>query len=398
MMQLFKQRPVFSIPILTFLVFVSFFCIGLTLAQNKPLWNDELYTQIHSVERFTVWETIRGDLEEGNSTPLFYLIQKGFCWFAQYKIPFKWTGAAYVNEPYGQIILRLNPIFFTSFMVALIFYFFARYYSLGCGLYSLLISLGCFIFWTYWAEARQYAQWMFFTTAHTLLLLRYIQTEKGGRGCWKGIALVHFALSVTVVFGLVQVLIATFFMFICGERDWRHYVVLTIIPISICVFYYFHTSPFYFWFTSPPISMIYANIPQEWLVLIIVYVFYICIHTFQTLKGKRQGIRACIKSIWQERSFIYVSLLVIMAGFALLGYFKLIEVTDRGRFAVVWRYFVFLAPVGVITVVLISIDLMRSFQKYKWIQLNIIIVLGGTLLLRLIKTFYDIYALALYIT
>jgi uncharacterized membrane protein len=170
---MFRMKP---IHILTVTVFLALLAVGFWLSTHKPVWNDEIYSQRHIIERMNYGELIGFKITEGNSTPLFYVLQKAFAESLDYQFPaynYEWH---YVDLP-SQIILRILPNLFMSMSLAMMFFYFARYYSLWQGIYALILALSSVMVWVYWAEARPYAMWMFFTTAQMLLLLSRLRAE-----------------------------------------------------------------------------------------------------------------------------------------------------------------------------------------------------------------------------
>ena len=197
--------------LVSFLIFL--FCSGLGFyrAQHKPLWVDEIFSQIASVNRSYVDILLCRRTAEGTVTPLFYLIQKVICDLSHYSLPEQWeTGHWDVADPRSQIILRLSSIFFMSLSIAVIFYFFTRFYSSLTGVYSFLVSLSSYMVWAYWAEARPYAHWVFFSTLQSLIFLMLSQGQGERRTLWNALIIVHFLLVLTVIFSLLQVAIVSF--------------------------------------------------------------------------------------------------------------------------------------------------------------------------------------------
>src|SRR3989338_7702020 len=126
---------------LTVCLGLGLFFIGIFLSQRKSLWNDELYTQTISVERPSYRDIVEGHLGEGNNFPLFYLIQKAVCDLAGYRLGDKWHNEWQLSEPRGQVTLRISSNFFMSLSLAALFYFFSNTFSIGVGIYALLVAL-----------------------------------------------------------------------------------------------------------------------------------------------------------------------------------------------------------------------------------------------------------------
>ena len=229
-------------------LFLLFLSTGNYLAQRKPLWNDEIYTQVRTLDRLSYQDILLNRMTEGNNCPLFYLIQKGICDAFHYKFPFVWDGEWYVGDLPSQMILRIGSNVFMALSLTAVFYFFARYYSGLAGFYSLFISMSSFMVWAYFAEARPYALWFFLTTLQSLLFLRATVPSR----IWRWLAVVHLFLALTITFSAVQILIVSGLLWFLREKDWKRYVFLTGIPISVCFFYYWCSPHFKFFFLETP--------------------------------------------------------------------------------------------------------------------------------------------------
>ena len=92
---------------------------GFLMAQNKPLWNDEMFTLIANVNGQTYGSILLGKVSEGNVAPLFYWIQKAICDLAHYSVPSQWIKGEWgFRDPYSEILLRIQPVFWMSLSVA----------------------------------------------------------------------------------------------------------------------------------------------------------------------------------------------------------------------------------------------------------------------------------------
>src|SRR6185295_844334 len=113
-------------------------CLGLghELSLRRPLWNDEIYTQTTVIDPRLYSDIIFFRIKklEGNSCPLFYVIQKGISDLFQYHFPLSWEHEWSVAEEGSQVIMRLSSNLFMSLSIALLVYFFARYYSWAAGI------------------------------------------------------------------------------------------------------------------------------------------------------------------------------------------------------------------------------------------------------------------------
>lgn len=90
MKKLFENRPY----VISFagLVLLSALSFGYFLSTHKPLENDELFTQIHSVEGLSYRSILTMKIPEGNVSPLFYLTQKVFLDVIHFRLPLHGMG------------------------------------------------------------------------------------------------------------------------------------------------------------------------------------------------------------------------------------------------------------------------------------------------------------------
>ncbi len=361
---------------------VLLFLEGLS-AQNKMLWNDELYSQIQSIEKLSYGEIVQGKIPEGNNSPLFYILQKGICDVMKYRLPFVWKGEWGVAEPQAQILLRLWPNVFMSLAATAIFYVFAAEYSFLPGIYALLTAVFTEMFFTYGAEARPYALWICLTTFQVVYFLRLILCRKGAnkksgeREYWRALGIVNILLSLTAVFGSVQAFIVSLLLFVFYRPKLSQYVFLLFVPLFSGFYYFLHAPQYVFGLPAKPLFLIYENIPVDRFIFIcccgIVFLGY-CMwrKTF-----KDGGV------IWR------LAALMILSCAAALGIMKGLSLTaDPGwqPFEVSSRYFVFLAPVGIVAAVIFLLELLRIFRGNVWMTVNLMIIGAGFLILRILQS------------
>ena len=72
------------------IVLLFLFGIGFGLCKYRPLWNDEIYTQMASVSGHSYSQIWLGHVGEGSSSPLFYVMQKAICGMLKYSTPEQW--------------------------------------------------------------------------------------------------------------------------------------------------------------------------------------------------------------------------------------------------------------------------------------------------------------------
>lgn len=355
---------------------------GLWLAKVKTLWNDEIYTQIYTVEPSSYIDILTLCFEEGNSCPLFYLFQKAVVDISRYPFPKEWTRQW---DTASRMLLRLPANIFMTLSVVLIFYFFARYYSWVLGGYALLVSLSSYMIIIFWAEARPYALWVFLTTAQSLLFLKMMREEGEKVSTIRSLIAVHLLLSFSVVFSMIQIAVVSFLLWIWKVRDLKQYVWLTALPVGICLFYFFHSPKFQFWFLEPPSLLIFASIPKDRMLILGGYVVLL-LGSFAQRKVKRLKLYAQDAS-WDGARYLALTSLMLLAACVLMAVFKLREVSPEQGFQISNRYLIYLAPVGSIAVTLFSRDMVKAFKGKIWLQGVVVLGLAALLILRISRTY-----------
>jgi hypothetical protein len=342
------------------LVFIACFCAGLWVARHRPLWNDEYYSEVSSIHNTSYAQQLAGQVGEGGNAPLFYVLQKFFLQAIHYQVPAGWLQGHWSNDKASQIILRINPIFFMSLSVALVFYYFCRNYSLWIGLYSLFITISSYMFWAYWAEARPYALIVFLTTAQSVILLNKIRDPQADKG-WVALAVTNILLGLTTILSLGQIAAVSVLWWVLSERDWRKYVFITLLPAAIIMFYYMRAPkyPFYFGDLTPE-QLIRDNIPRQY--FDILFFFLVSLFFFRAQ---------------QQTSAMYFifTILVLAATGVLLGLFALHAKPGVG-FPITSRYFIYLMPIGVMAATASSVSLVQALQRHRPIQYVVIGVVG----------------------
>ena len=358
-------------------IFVFGFCfyLGLNLAARKPLWNDELYTQLATVSVKSYPELLLGRSSEGNITPLFYVIQKAVCDVAHYQAPLAWVkGQWRFQDYYSQILLRLAPIFFMALALALIFYYFARYYSFALGIYSLFISLSSFMVWSYWAEARPYALWFFLTSVQSIIFLLIVRAQGEQKLNWTMLQIVHFLLALSNVLSVIQISVVALLLWCNGHREWRRYVWLLVVPLSICFFYYTYSPKYKFWFKEGPLQLIAASMPKDRLFIIFAFAAYVWKNKFFADRILREAV-----------SYLFFTVLMVMGFLGVCLMFKLTNGTGHEGFQISNRYFIALAPIGIMAVTLFSNYLVVAVPN-KIMRMGLVILIGCWVGMRLFKS------------
>lgn len=361
------------------LLFLSCFYFGLRLAEHKSLWNDEIYSQIASVSGPSYSNLLLGRIGEGNTCPLFYSIQKIICDLWQYKTPDLW----HYQNVFDRIILRLNPVFFMSASIMCIFFYFSWFYSLVTGAYSLFITFSSYMVWVYWAEARPYGLWFFFTTLQSLFFIYLLRHTELNRRAWAGLVAIHFFLSLTVIFSIAQILIVSGLVWILKERDWKKYIFLAFIPGSIALFYYLQAPQYQFWFDLTSEQLIRDCFSRDRFYILFIFVFFLSIYFLAQKTGFPKSFPD--KSLLEGFSCFLLTVLMLLAAFSVLILFKMKASPLKEGFPISSRYFIYLTPIGIISTVSLSMNIFQALSRNRWIQMLVFSGMGYLIIHRFFK-------------
>lgn len=370
-------------------LFVLLLALGFWQAFHKPLWIDEHFGLISSVERLSYGDILLGRMREGNNSPLFFLIQKGICDVAGYEPPAPWLNGDWDYQDVGsQILTRVNPVFFMSLSVALIFYYFSRTFGLWPGVYSLAVSLSSFMVWTHWAEARPYALWVFLTTVQSLIFLRIVGQSENARKAWLGLALVHFLLSLTIFISIVQIVVVSSLVWFLSERDWRKYVLILVVPMGVAVTYHLSALKLAFWFAEGPWALIGASIPLDRLLIVVMFGVYFALAYFCPKSALFTKLSIRSMGPQEKRTaggYLGFVLLMLLGFLAVLMKLKMGESPNHQGFQISNRYFIPMTPIGIFATTLFSIYLVKASSK-RTLRGAIFLSLAGLLVFRMIRT------------
>ncbi len=365
--------------VFTAVLMIGSLSLGHFFAVHKPLENDELFTHVSSVEGLSYQSILKIKIPEGNVSPLFYLTQKIFLDAIHFRLPFVWNGDWFVTDLPSQKALRCLSNFFISLSITVVFYYFTRFYSLIAGLLSVLFSLTSFMVLMYWPVARPYALWNFLTTAQTLLFFYVLRCVDGDKEktAWTLLVVTHFLLALTVTFSAAQIIAVSVFLFFLKERDIRKFVLLTVLPVTLCLVYYFNAPHYSFYFTDTPLQLIAASFPKERLVLVLLLGGLMAFPIF--FRGKKGFLEKCREPHIVSVFFTIVMLFLTMV---LLGLFYVKAHGQKEGFPLSNRYFIYLSPVGIIAMTFVVIEGWKFCQAYVW-RAALVFIVGGLLLFRL---------------
>ena len=372
--------------IVSILIFLACFRFGLILAQHKPIWNDEAYSQSASVARISYFNMLLGRIGEGNNSPLFYALQKMTTQLFGYETPSDWTSHQTTDR--DKIILRIVPVLFTSLAIMLIFYYFARFHHIGVGLLALFITFSTSPIWDFWAEARPYALWIFLTTLQSVLFLWLVRKKRAETRIGTLLIATHILLSLTCIFSLVQVAIASVLVWIFIRPAKKYFIGLTLIPILINLFYYIQAPKYAFWFLFTPEQLIRACFSRERFYILFVFVLFLGLHGLQKFK-KYPGLLKTSDSLIREIPYLALTVLMILSAAFIIFIFKMQESPPNVGFIVSNRYFLYLTPLGIIGATLLSTSLIQSLQN-KYVKIICILPIAYLLMTRFFKTLADV--------
>lgn len=370
----------FLIIALSLLAFSGCMLMGYMLSQNKPLLHDELYTQIYSIEHKTYGELIKGHVSEGNTSPLFYTVQKLFEKMVDFRFPLIWDKEWAIEHHHSQVIIRIVPNIFTSLMFVLLFYYFCIVYSPTWGIFALAVGLSYTQVWEYWVEARPYSLWMFLTCCQSLILLHAFKTNRLTEKAYGWLIITNILLSMTIIFGLAQIFIISFLIWLFFIKDAKKHIFMTFIPCCICIYYYSQTPNFKFWFSHHPLMLIKQSIHFEWLAL---YAGFISLWVLTKTKTLNTSVMKPI--LVEGKKYLWYLMLLFAAGFTLLLIFVLAASTPSDGFPLGVRYFLFLIPAGATASVIFSICLYNSFERNSRMRIATTATLAGFLIIRFIR-------------
>ncbi len=345
-------------------VFILCAFLGSWLSSKKALWNDELYTQVYSIQKSSYGAIISGDLIEGNNTPLYYLIQKAFLSMFNYHLPYDWKDQkdGRIFHPYSQFVLRLLSVVLFSCAIALIFRYFLFRFSLITGLLSVFTSLSSLMVLSYMPEARPYALWFFLTVVQLLVILRILESGISKKGAV--LSGVHCLLALTSVLSIGQIFIAVLLIFFNGEKKYKSLLLALVLPVIILGFYMFRAFNHHVYFPYKvvnPLGLINDAFSLSRLLLL----------TFLTgVLFKLQGTYR-IKDAFRQtyRSLTCLAIAFLSFSLLLLIYLKFKEIPSQQGMVLNSRYFIFLTPLEIVAVtyiIAITYQALKQFNTKIW--------------------------------
>ncbi len=357
-------------------IFLFGLASGFSVAVRKPLWNDEIYSQVANVDGLSMSAIWRGGVQEGNNSPLFYALQKSVCSVLHYT-----AGDLWHQQPFeARIILRILPVMFMSLGLALSFWAFARSYSITTGVVAFLTALGTYLVWGYIAEARPYAMVFFGSVLQAVVLLRALRSGDLARG-WVFVAMAHMFLAVTSSLSVIQITSAGAVLWVAGHRRIWPLLAMVILPLAVGFGYhqlYRVTYHFYFASYGQPLDLVKAAVPEGRLQFLLIVPFFLWVW------ARRSGEKVCA-NVWL---FLGWAWLTILGYGVFLGYLWVNQKfpTPSPAFEVSNRYMMALAGVSCAAIAVLCEELVRR-PRVLWLR---VLMWGGILALilpRLVKVF-----------
>ena len=349
-------------------LFLLCFVFGLWLAQRRPLWCDEVFSQVTQVQALSYREIWFERKAEPNRSPLFYVVQKIVCDVFHFRLPQGWPANQELSDVRAQFVMRLAPNVFMSLSLAVLFYFFARHYSLGIGFYAFLTGLSSVMVWDYWIEARHYALWFLLTTLQTIVFLRILHNRQPHSSQWKQLALIHGMLAFTNILSVIQIAGASVFLWIFKQKKFNDYIWAAVVPLLICAMYYDPSLSSSFVVKGNPFGLEETVVHREWMYVFLIY-----------------GIFLGFGRNAQHKHFVLFVTALIVASSGMVAYYKFAGHGDGRLFA--HRYLLYLVPITIMGLTCLVADIFRVFKHDRWICTMLTIILGGLLLIRLLRTY-----------
>jgi len=394
-----KKKTSKIVIVLTIILFILCLGVGFRLAWKQPMVNNEIFSQAQTIQKRSYGDIIIGgypnvgersslfyffqgilhrfniryeSMNEGNKSPLFIVLQKAFCDLINYHFPYDYFYEREIHDRKAQILLRIHPIIFMSLAITLIFFYFARSYSLWSGFFSVSIFLTFAWVWKYVVVARPYAMWTFLVVAQSFIFIDLIKERKYISRHWKCLTAIHIMMVLLFIATLPQVVIVSFLLWIFIEKDWKKYIGLTIIPLILTYYYYFMEKTYRLF---APFDLINYCLPWNQVICIATYGIFLILYYLQKKKGFMRVYREDVQL--KEGSYLALTLLTILSAFMMAGIFALRPAPSSEPVQVVsGRYFIFLSPIATIAITLFTIDLLNAFKNQIYLKVGLWLNIG----------------------
>ncbi len=359
------KKSIFLIPLL-----IPLLIFGFNKTNFKPLWNDEINTQTKTLNQSYSNILLRNHVFDDSLAPLFYIQQKILCDLFRYQTPQEWLkGDWSYRDRYSNVFLRILPVFWMSLSFLLLFIYFSNRFNLFIGFLSLFIAFSTHILLAYWAEARPYGLWVFFTVVQLLLFIELIEAPVVGAKKWVWLSIIHIALSLTCILSFFQITIVSMILFLFKERRWNRYIFLLAVPLIFIYFYkpFLHSVTFF----CQVRDIFYSILPKE---RINIFQLYPLLLGLYFLQSKKLISPLFLNSTLLKIAPFFIALfLMVFAVFIFLSY--LWGHATGGVQVVTPRHVIFLAPLEVIAETYLIGILWESFKHLFWMRLLILAII-----------------------
>ncbi|MBF0594993.1 MAG: hypothetical protein HQL22_08485, partial [Candidatus Omnitrophica bacterium] len=330
--------------------------------------------------------------------------QKTVCVLNGYRLPVPWKGEFCIYEPRGQALLRILPVIYMSLAVALIFLYFAWRVSTGFGLLGLAVTLSGFSVWAFLAEARPYSLWFLLCALAGMAFIEILSGKNSNlRWPWVSLAVINALLALTIFFSAIPLLAMSAVLLLNKKREyWRHAFRVTIVPLALCLAYYFLAKKTYPGLSqasgglaavvksglaqlSPGMfvarqDLLLTNIPPYWLVYMAAGIVAIGVVSAGIKSAARcEGEAAIFKGL------LTALVLMLLASAAVIVWF--LGWQANGNFAVAERYFLYLTPFSILLILAIVRNLWALAADDRWWRLSVIASITGMLALTSLWTY-----------
>ena len=365
-----------AIVIIAIFIFVLMVVAGLFFATKRPVVADEFHS-LGTMHKVSYLDILLGQLpEEANNFPLFYLMHKPLCVNLDYALK---KSDMDLDTLRHRSLLRVNSVLFTAFFVVMMFYYFATNYSITAGFLSVVVSITSYATTLYWIEGRPYALWIFLAALQSLVFLELI--KKGYEPSrWRNFIMANVLLCLTSVLSAIAVIVFSVFCWFFVVKDWKKYVLATMVPVLLA-YSYAHALPnnySLFSFNDSAFSIIRANFSLEKLVIILFAGVVFLRNSFKKDKTAKEAYRTML-SLCLLMVGAFLVTLIIMAVFQYRSDINGLAHVSR-------RYFVYLNPVGIIVMTLSVFYLFEHFKKNKKFYYAIMIIVSMLLIGRAFST------------
>ncbi len=357
------------------IAFIILLSNGFYLSSQKPLWSDEILSQTLTINQSYSDLLLKKNPQEGNVSPLFYILQKSFCDLFGFRTPTPWLNGHWeYRDMAANIFLRILPVVWMSLSFLLFLIYFSKRFNLWVGIFSLSLALSSSMLWSYWAEARPYGLWILLTVCQMIIFCELFQKQPFQLKKWVLLSLVHLALSLTCALSFVQISVIYFLLFL-KERRWIQCIFLLLLPLCFIYFYKPISSFNNVLVIAPVNELIFNTIPKEKLWVLCLYPLMLTLVLLykrfsETYGPESETFKKCLPLF----TAIY---LMILSVVLFLAYLK--SHSTGSSQMILSRHVIFLVPLGVFGISYLVGTLWETVKQPWWLNLFIFILI--TLLL-----------------